>query len=511
MAAPGKDSTLLPSVLANFAGSAWGVVISLAFVPLYLHYLGAEGYGVVGFSTTLFSIVAFLDGGLTLTINREFARLSDSTANAPRMRDMLSAGTLLFATLAAAIVVIIWIAAPFIAKSWLNADRISTAELTTSLRLIGFVLGEQMIWALLQGALFGLHRQVIANVVLAGGLTVRAVGAILILRYWSATPSAFFAWYGAIFLLQILIGRVLIGRYIGAAGTFTAPTADMVKALLHQTKGFGAIAILSLLLSQVDKLLVSRLLPLKDFGYYMVAVSVSLVPLLISGPATSAFFPRLARLAKSSPDEALDIFRTGTLVIASIVIPVGFSVAMFSHEVIFAWTGSGEISAHVAPIVSVLIAGYAINASLQMSYYYEMAYARTRTLTLANIAAVSLLIPGMVVMSRTYGAVGVAGCWLLLNIGILFVSLPIVLRPGLKGQLGRYYTENLLPPYWVALPIIGIARLLIPSGLPRIYGGVVAVAVGAVALGACFVIVPSLRRMIVERGKYLYASFAPDM
>ena len=506
-----RPSRLGASVLANFVGSAWGVLISIAFVPVYLHYLGAEGYGVVGFSTTLFSIVAFLDGGLTLTINREFARLSDSTTNAPQMRDMLSAGTVLFGALAVLIVAALWAAAPFIAQSWLNADRISVAELTTSLRLVGFVLGEQMIWALLQGALFGLHRQVIANVVLGGGLAVRAVGAMLILRYWSATPSAFFAWYGVIFLLQISIGWALVGRYIGARRTFTVPKADKIKALLRQTKGFGAIALLSLLLGNVDKLLVSRLLPLKDFGYYMVAVSVGLVPLLISGPVTTAFFPRLARLAKSSPREALDIFRTGTLVVASIVIPVGFSIAMFSHEVIFAWTGSGEISAHVAPIVSVLIAGYTINASLQMSYYYEMAYARTRILMYVNIVAVSILIPSMVVMSRIYGAVGVAECWLLLNIGILFVSLPIVLRPGLKGELGRYYTESLLPPYFVALPIIGVARLLIPSGLPRIFGGVVAVAAGAVALVACFVVIPSLRRMIVERGKYLYASFAPDM
>lgn len=495
--------------MANFFGSAWGVLISIAVVPLYLHYLGAEGYGVVGFSTTLFSIVAFLDGGLTLTINREFARLSNSPSNAPQMHETLSAGTIVFSAMAALIAVVIWAAAPWIARDWLNAQHLTIDELVVSLRLVGFVLGEQLLWALFQGALSGLHRQVTANLILVGGLTVRAVGAIFVLKYLSATPSAFFAWYGATLLAQILVTRMLLGGYIGGRGAFAVPGTETFKTLFLQTRGFGAIAILSLLLSQVDKLLVSRLLTLQDFGYYMVAVSVSLAPLLISGPVTNAFFPQLARFAHTNPPEALRVFHFGTRLVASVVVPVGFSLALFSREAIFAWTGNAAITAHVAPIVTILIAGYAINASLQMSYYYEMAYGRTRTIFFVNVVALFLLIPGLIVLSTKFGAVGVAGCWFLLNIGLMFVSLPIVLRPGLGGgEVWRYYARSLLPPYLITLPVLAAARLAVPEGLPRFWGGAVTVLVAALAVAACFAALPSLRSLIVRRGRDLYASLA---
>jgi O-antigen/teichoic acid export membrane protein len=506
MAKARSGSGLGIAVLANFAGSAWGTIISILFVPLYLRYLGVEGYGIVGFSTTLLAIVTLLDGGLTLTVNRQLARLSSSPSNAAQMLQTLSAGTVLFACLAALVTTVIWFGAPWIARDWLNAGSIGTEEVVLSLRLIGLVLGEQFLVALFQGALFGLHQQMAVNLVLIVASTVRAVGAALILKFVSAAPSAFFAWYVFTSLAQLVALRILLIFFIGAGTPFATPRVSMIKALLRQTGGFGAIAILSLLLSQIDKLLVSRLLPLQDFGYYMVAMSVSLVPLMVGGPFTNAIFPRLTRLAASDARSALDLLHLSTLLVTALVIPAGFTIALFSRELIFAWTGSAAITSHVAPLVSILVVGYAINASLQMSYYFEMAYARTRTIVVVNCVILLLLIPGVIVLARTFGAAGAAGCWLLINLGSLLIGMPIVMRKGLGTELRRYYTASLLPAYVVSAPVVVLARLLIPQGLSRISGGVLAIAVSAAAVAACILLIPALRGVAVQHGRRFYAS-----
>jgi O-antigen/teichoic acid export membrane protein len=506
MAGRKSESGLGASVLANFVGSAWSTIVAIVFVPFYLKHLGAEGYGIVGFSTTLLSIVAFLDGGLTLTVNRELARLSDAPSNATPIQETLSAGGILFAIIAASVTVVVWLGAPWIATRWLNANHLGVDEIVISIRLIGFVLGEQMLLALTQGALFGLHRQTTVNLVLIGASTVRAVGAALILKYVSATPSAFFAWYAFTLLAQICILYILLVVFIGAATPFAWPRASVIKTLLLQTRGFGAIALLSLALSQIDKIVVSRLLPLQDFGYYMVAMSVSLAPLMIVGPFTSAIFPRLARLSASKTQGAFDLFYRGTQMVTALIMPVGFTFSLFAREIVFAWTGNATVTSHVAPILSILVVAYSINASLQMPYYFEMAHARTRMNVIISAVALVLVVPTMVVLTARFGAVGAASCWLLLNIGILFVGAPLVLRKALETELWRYYTVRLLPSYAFAALVVGLARYLTPYGLPRIVGGALSVAVMMVAIAACFLAIPALRALLIRRGRILYAT-----
>ncbi len=69
-------SQLKRNIIANFAGKAWTALISLAFIPLYISFIGIEGYGLVGVYLALFAVFSLLDLGLGTTLNRELASLS---------------------------------------------------------------------------------------------------------------------------------------------------------------------------------------------------------------------------------------------------------------------------------------------------------------------------------------------------------------------------------------------------------------------------------------------------
>lgn len=57
--------------MANFIGRALVVLMGYLFVPIYLKYLGAEWYGLVGFWATLAGVFAVLDRGLNATLKRD--------------------------------------------------------------------------------------------------------------------------------------------------------------------------------------------------------------------------------------------------------------------------------------------------------------------------------------------------------------------------------------------------------------------------------------------------------
>src|SRR6185503_19034771 len=66
-------SRLKINVIANFVGRSWSGLLGLLVVPVQLHYLGVEAFGLLGFFVSLQVIVNLLDMGLSTTASREVA------------------------------------------------------------------------------------------------------------------------------------------------------------------------------------------------------------------------------------------------------------------------------------------------------------------------------------------------------------------------------------------------------------------------------------------------------
>jgi O-antigen/teichoic acid export membrane protein len=63
--------------------------MGLAFVPLYIKFLGIEAYGLIGFFAMLQASFQILDLGLSQTMNREMARYSALRDKAGEARDLV--------------------------------------------------------------------------------------------------------------------------------------------------------------------------------------------------------------------------------------------------------------------------------------------------------------------------------------------------------------------------------------------------------------------------------------
>ncbi len=63
--------SLKKNIIANYASQLYVTGVGILILPLYIKYMGAEAYGLVGFFTMLQAWFAVLDLGLTPTIGRE--------------------------------------------------------------------------------------------------------------------------------------------------------------------------------------------------------------------------------------------------------------------------------------------------------------------------------------------------------------------------------------------------------------------------------------------------------
>lgn len=491
------------AIVANLAGRVWGAAILIIFVPFYLAALGPEGFGIVGFNTTLLAIVVSLDGGVALTVNREMARLSAVPGQADAMRATLSAATAIFFAFASVVALLIWFAAPAIVADWLNIGSLSARVAVLAVRFIGIVVSEQLMIALFQGALFGLHRQAAVNLLLIGATTLRAAGALPVLWYLSATPSAFFIWYAIVSLVQIAALRLVIARNIPWGPGCHLPSRDLMRSLMRNAAGIGGIALLGLALSQIDKLLVSRLLPLSEYGYYMVAVSISQLPLLVASAIATAVFPRLSQRAVSTDGDTIRLLHASTQLIASLVVPIGLTFMFFGREIITAWAGNRLAGTGVEFAAGLLTLGNALNGLLQTSYYFELAYGRTRPFIYMNLLALVAVVPGILLLTRFYGMSGAALYWLALNIGYILIGMPIILRRPLGTNLARLYVMGMAAPFAATFAATATARLLLPDHLGRLAGGAWAAIVCCLSMLACAAVAPDLRAFLFAQAKGL--------
>lgn len=88
------------NIIANYASQLYSAGIGILILPLYIKYVGAEVYGLVGFFTMLQTWFALLDLGLTPTIARETARYHGGSMSALRYRQLFRALSTIFVGIA---------------------------------------------------------------------------------------------------------------------------------------------------------------------------------------------------------------------------------------------------------------------------------------------------------------------------------------------------------------------------------------------------------------------------
>ena len=66
-------TTFKQNVIANYLGQGWSGFIAVAFLPLYVQYLGMEAFGLIGLFAVIQVLVLILDMGMSPTLNREMA------------------------------------------------------------------------------------------------------------------------------------------------------------------------------------------------------------------------------------------------------------------------------------------------------------------------------------------------------------------------------------------------------------------------------------------------------
>lgn len=457
------------NIIANFAGNGWTALLSLVLIPVYIKFLGIEAWAVIGIFTSLQSLALLLDLGLSATLNREMARLSLDQDNAGEMRDLVRTCELIYWAFAVAIGAIVFALAPLIASRWLHGNQLTAETITGAIRLMGLAITFNWPFALYSGGLLGLQRQVLLSGLTVGIATFRGLGSLLILWQLSTTLQAFFLWQVVSSVLQICLAAWLLRRSLPP----TEKPAQFHRELLQQrwrfAAGISGFTVMYVVLSQIDKVILSRLLALEMFGYYVLASTVATSLFLLVAPLFYAVYPKFTQLVTLDDREGLkEIYHHSCQLMSVVILPVSIVIALFSREILFLWTGNATTVEYTHLNLSLLVIGTALNGLMHLPYALQLAHGWTRLAFYLNLVLVLILTPSIILMAWWYGAVGAASIWVIFNGGLVLVGIQLMHHRLLRGEQWRWYFEDVGLPLAVSLGTALLSLLMVPTGGARV-------------------------------------------
>jgi O-antigen/teichoic acid export membrane protein len=446
------------NVIASYASQLYMAAIGILLVPIYLRYMGAEAYGLIGFYSMLQGWFMLLDVGLTPTMIRETARFRGGSLDALTLRRFVRTLEGIFYAIAIVAAVVVIAASHFIASDWLKVQKLSLREVKHVVILIAGVMAMRWISSLYKGSVNGFERLVwlgAFNIIIA---TLRFVVVIPVFLLFGASPTVYFSYQLLIAIVELTFLFIQLRRLLPKTNPVDSIAWDWTP--LKSVLGFSlTIAFTNaawVVVTQTDKLLLSKFLPLSEYGYFTLAVLVASGVTLLGSPMNNALLPRMVKL-QAEGDEAglVRIYRDATQVVTVIAIPASLVLAFFSYPILLAWTNNPVASREAAPILTLYAIGNGILALSTFPYSLQFAKGDLKLHLIGSGMFILVLIPLLIWGTRHYGMVGAGYAWLFTNALLFIFWVPKIHSRFVKG----------LHSAWLLHDIAGIALFSFSSAL----------------------------------------------
>lgn len=438
--------------------------MGLAFVPIYIKYLGVEAYGLIGFYAVLQAWLTLFDMGITQTLNREMARFTAGVHTPQSIHNLLRSLELISAGLALLMFLLVWLSSSYIATHWLNAQKLSNDEVATAIALMGFVIALRFIEGIYKGALLGLQKQIAVNMVSVVIATMRYGGVVAVLAWYAKSIKVFFMWQAFSSIISLVLLVYLVYHTLPKPNKVAKFSKQAISEVWRFASGMLGITFLALLLTQVDKILLSKLITLESYGYYTLAATVAGGLALIAAPTTQAIYPKMVEyVAQEKAQELTNLYHQGAQLISVLIAPVAIMLIFFGQDIVYLWSGDVNLAVKTAPILLPLTLGSFLNCLVWMPYQLQLAHGWTSLGIKINAIAVTLLIPAIFLVTPHFGAVGAAWVWALLNLGYITIGMHYMYKKLLPEEEWSWYWRDVLKQLLSAIIVVVIASLLISS------------------------------------------------
>ena len=462
----------------NLMGSLVPIATALATVPLYIHQVGIERYGIIAIAWLLLGYFGFLDFGLSRASANALSRLAHAPA-AERSPVIMTAFYLNLGLGALGGLVM------FVGGQWLLASvfKVSISlqgEALAAFPWVAAMLPVGMLNGVAIGVLESRDRFLAANLLGSAGSVLGQLLPLGVAIFVSPTLP----WVIPAMLLA-RFGMTAVTCVVALRSEWPVRLLDFHRAWIRRLFGYGAwvsvSSLISPLLDGFDQMLIGAVLGPAATGYYAVSMNLSIRSQLVAVSLARALFPQLSR---ADPEEARRLALHACIGLAYGFGAVCGPAILVSHAFLALWIGRdfADIS---APVAAILLTGAWVNGVAFIPYSLIQGQGRPDTTAKVHLAEIAPFIVLLWGLMHWYGLPGAAWAWTA-RVSVDCLAL-ILLASFPKALLWR-----LVP----ALAMIAVCTLVTLAGpLPPVASVLAAMAAGSLFSLAGLAAEPRFRQL----------------
>ena len=357
-----------------------------------------------------------------------------------------------------------YLAIPIVFYDWAASSELEHSQVILSIKLAFVALALRAVGALYRNGLIGLDKHIIANTIDIISISARYIGVTILLVFYKNDIVFFFIAQVIICLGEIISYRVALLVNL----PITERNARWQMRLLiknwRYSIGVAGLGCLTALLLQVDKLILTKMVSLEQFGYYSVAFTIAAVLSALSYPVVVTWQPKLARLHAEKNFFQLNVmYKYGCRLLVLVTVPASLVLCAFANELLYLWQQSEDVIQNSSLTMSLLVLAQMMLALTYMTQVLQMAYGWTRLLVISQALALLVLVPALVIMSSYWGIVGAASA-VLLVLSLYSVIITYRANTRLVPDMAVKWLMNYIAPSIVAILTVIAATKFVFAG-----------------------------------------------
>lgn len=392
-----RVSGLIASLTARNAASsflalAWLSLLSIVTIPVYIRLLGVSEWGLVAACASLQILSNFIDAGFSQIVPRWVAQ---EAQHPERLRQHVSLFRRLYLGLGLVMFGVLQASADYLAHHWFQVPPGRGDALELAIRIVSFQFLFQFVNNLHIGLWNGLQRQVLANVRACGFGTLKHVAALLALIAGAQQAWVYALAFACVAGAEVLFNSITVQGMLAPDPASKPVSKIALGPLLKEVSMLSGGILVGLLVSQLDRIVLSRTVDVASFGIYTVVATLALAFLQLQSPITRAYFPLIVRdIQKNGRVSTGHLKRMLTATVFTCTLPV-LLACVFAPNILTLWLHDPiVVDTGTAPLRLLLLA-VALNSLYGCIYQLFIATGKSKLVFQLNLA--SLLTAAMVI------------------------------------------------------------------------------------------------------------------
>ena len=447
-------SRLSRNIFYNASGAASLLLLSFVAVKFVYSRLGSDSLGLIYLNITLTAVVATaFELGISATIVREVSAHHDNDPD--YVTALIRTASAIYWSMAILAGAGVFVGAPWLVEHWLNLRQLDPAAATAALRVLAIAAVLSLPRVLYTSLFRGRQLMAVNNGIDVCIGAVQQTGTVVIIAgrgdlLWVAI------WIAVCAVATQLIYIGFAARLFGTAALAPWPST----AVLRRNASFGAhmmsTSVLSIVHTQTDKIVIAKLLPLAQLGYYGVGSSIVGRAMVLTTAVAQASLPALTHLAQSGDRARLVAqYRKLQDFVCFAAVPI-FAAIVFASRPLTSFLLDPAASSQLILPMALLAVGFYMNGTMTIPFVVSVATGRPAIASQTNLWALLLSLPATIVLIIRLGLVGAGLAWIIYHLLLYAYMAPRVSRECLQLP-ARDWFANLAKPVLAAASVYGPA------------------------------------------------------